>query len=416
MDYFYSRRDYFILKGKTKFAISFKSNLMKKNILISGGGIAGLTAAKLLSGQGHHVTVADRAPSFTTAGFLISLKSFGVRIMEELGLTEELKAASSPSEFVSFLEKDDRIIQHLSYEKMNKNIENSILISRGGLHNVLYDNLKHQINILFNTTISDLRSKGDTTGVTFSDGSEMEADLVIVSEGLRSATRERYFTDSGMEDFNTLYMGGRLRTKHSGTVGSFKIYIDVDKMLSIYPIANDEIAIQCYLRHSGDPASWNKPAELLQSSFSSYSLEVRELLSRFSQKGNMFIDKMGMVKVSDLVKGNIVLLGDAGYCPTALSGMGASLSIYGAKALSHFISKTPEDLRYACSNYNQWMQPVIHKFQSNARKNAASFIPENEQQLDQFVTSFKAVSDIEIKEMMTDPIVLSEDQFNFKIS
>lgn len=81
---------------------------MKKKILISGGGIAGLTAAKLLSAQGHNITVIDRATSFTNAGFLISLKSFGVRIMEELGLMKELQAASSPSEAVSFLEKKSR--------------------------------------------------------------------------------------------------------------------------------------------------------------------------------------------------------------------------------------------------------------------------------------------------------------------
>lgn len=390
---------------------------MKKNILISGGGIAGLTAAKLFSEQGHNVTVIDRALSFTKAGFLISLKSFGVRIMEELGLIEELQASSSPSEFVSFLEKNDQLIQHISYEKMNENIERSVLISRGGLHNVLYDNLKDQVNILFNTTISGITSTDKRTEVKFSDGSGMEADLVIVSEGLRSSTRERYFTDSQMEDFNTLYMGGRLQMEHSYTVGDFKIYIDVNKMLSIYPITSNEIAIQCYIHHTGDIATIKqRSAELLESSFSDYSIEVRDLLTRFTEKGLMFVDKMGMVGAPDLVNGNLVLLGDAGYCPSALSGMGASLSIYGAKALSHFIGKTPDDLASACSNYNILMQPIIRKFQGNARNNASSFIPADAQRLDQFVDSFRAASDIELKKIMTDPIVLTEDQLNFKIN
>ena len=241
---------------------------MKKNILISGGGIAGLTAAKLLTAQGHQVTVIDRALSFTRAGFLISLKSFGVRIMEELGLMEELQAASSPSEFVSFLEKDEQVIQRISYEKMNENIERSVLISRGGLHHVLYENLKGQVNILLDTTISEITSTDNKTEVTLSDGSRMAADLVIISEGLRSSTRERYFTNSHMEDFNTLYMGGRLQAEHSYPVGAFKVYIDVNKMLSIYPIANNEIAIQCYIHHTGDIAKIKqRSAELLESSF-----------------------------------------------------------------------------------------------------------------------------------------------------
>ncbi|MCJ8152757.1 FAD-dependent monooxygenase [Chryseobacterium sp. SSA4.19] len=390
---------------------------MKKKILISGGGIAGLTAAKLLSAQGHNVTVIDRASSFTKAGFLISLKSFGVRIMEELGLTEELQAASSPSDFVSFLEKDDQVIQHISYEKMNENIERSVLISRGGLHHVLYDHLKDQVEILFNTTISGIISAGDKTGLTFSDGHRMEADLVIVSEGLRSSTRERYFTDSKMEDFNTLYMGGRLQTEHPYPVGAFKIYIDVNKMLSIYPIANNEIAIQCYIRHTGDLATIKqKSTELLRTSFSHYSIEVNDLLNRFAEKGMMFVDKMGMIEAPNLVNGNMVLLGDAGYCPTALSGMGASLSIYGAKALSHFISKTPDNLTSACSSYNLLMQPIIRKFQRNAINNVSSFIPADAQRLDQFVSTFRAASDIELKKIMTDPIILTEEQLNFKIS
>ncbi|MEN5085062.1 FAD-dependent monooxygenase [Sphingobacterium faecium] len=389
---------------------------MKKDILISGGGIAGFTAAKCLSMQGHNVTVIDRVSSYTKAGFLISLKSFGVQIMNEMGLMAKLRKESSPSEFVSFMEKNDEIIQHISYEKMNENMESSVLISRGGLHHVLYKNIKSEVNVLFNMSISGLIQKNETTVVTLSDGSNMEVDLVIISEGLRSTTRDRYFENFKLEDFNTLYMGGKLHLAHSFKVGSFKIYIDVNKMLSIYPIANDEIAIQCYIRNSGNMETLRKNAQsLLKDSFNDYSDDVKELLARFAGEGIMFVDKMGMVDAPDLVNGNLVLLGDAGYCPTALSGMGASLSIYGAKALAHFISKTPQDLKSACRNYNELMQPVIKKFQSNAKNNAASFIPNDKQHLDQFVNSFRAAKDFDVQQIMTAPIVLTTDQLNFKI-
>lgn len=390
---------------------------MKQNIVISGGGIAGLTAAKLVAQQGHNVIILERASSFNTSGFLISLKSFGISIMDELGLTTPLHAAASPSEYAYFRESDDQIIQGISYEKMNQHIERSVLITRGGLHQVLYNDLRDEVTVLFATTVEKLNQEDEQVVITLHDGTVLEADLLIVAEGLRSTTRQSFFPESTLEDFNVLYMGGRLKEKHLYEVGKFNIYLDVNKMLSIYPIAPDEIAIQCYINDSGDlKAIQNKVYELLKSSFKEYPEEVRHLLERFADKGLMFIDKMGMVDSPNLANGRVVLLGDAGYCPTALSGMGASLSIYGAKALAHFIQEHPTDLKKACIHYDRIMQPVMRKFQGNARKNAASFIPDSAEKLNQFVTAFRAASDADVQKMMTEPIVLTEDQLNFKIN
>ncbi|HAY3551875.1 TPA: NAD-binding protein [Elizabethkingia meningoseptica] len=387
---------------------------MKKHILISGAGIAGLTAANFLAKQGHNVTVIDRSPSFSKAGFLISLKSFGVKIMGELGLTENLQAESSPSETVHFVETNEEIIQSIDYDKMHTNIERSVLISRGGLHHVLYEAVKNDVNVLFDTTIAQLEEKSDLTKVTFSDGNSIHADLVVVSEGLRSSTRERYFTNYQLEDFNTLYVGGKLKLNHEKQVGVFKVYVDVNRSLHVYPIAEDEIAIQCYIRSSKDIGFIkNNASSILKDSFADYNPEVKQLLENLLDDGLFFMDKMGMVNAPNLRNGRMVLLGDAGYCPTALSGMGASLSIYGAKALSHFIGKYPDDILTACNCYNSLMQPIIEKFQTNAKNNAASFLPKSEADLEKFVDGFRNADDKAVQKIMTAPIVLTKNQEDF---
>ena len=390
---------------------------MKRKIIISGGGIGGLTAAKLLYQQGHQVTVLERNSTFNKSGFLISLKSFGISIMDELGLTAQLRKASSPSAYVNFRESNNEIIRGISYEKMNEHIERSILITRGGLHHVLYEDVKENIDIRFSSSIEKLEKNECGIKITLKGGKEIEADLLIISEGLRSPTRQKYFSESVLVDFNVLYMGGRLKEHHGREVGRFDIYIDVNKMLSIYPIAHDEIAIQCYINYQGDLNSMRDNAkELLSTSFQNYNQDIQHILNRFMANGTMFMDKMGMVEAPNLVEGNVVLLGDAGYCPTALSGMGASLSIYGAKALSHFINETPNDLKKALDNYNSIMQPIIRKFQGNAKNNAASFIPSEQESLKRFVKSFRAASDVEMQQVMTAPIVLTADQITFKVS
>lgn len=387
---------------------------MKKHILISGAGIAGLTAASFLAKQGHNVTVIDRSPSFSKAGFLISLKSFGVKIMDELGLTQNLKAESSPSETVHFVETNERVIQSIDYDKMHTNIERSVLISRGGLHHVLYEAIKNDVHVLFDTTILQLEEKSDFTNVILSNGSSIDVDLVIVSEGLRSPTRERYFTNYQLKDFNTLYVGGKLKLNHEKQVGVFKVYVDVNKSLHIYPIAEGEIAIQCYIRSSKDIGFIkNNASSILKDSFTDYNPEVKQLLENLLDDGLFFMDKMGMVNAPNLRNGRMVLLGDAGYCPTALSGMGASLSIYGAKALSHFIGKYPDDILTACNCYNSLMQPIIEKFQTNAKNNAASFLPKSEADLEKFVDGFRNADDKAVQKIMTAPIVLTKNQEDF---
>lgn len=387
---------------------------MKKRILISGGGIAGMTAAKLLFNQGHEVTVIDKAKKFTKAGFLISLKSFGVEIMDELGLTGALRKESTPSEYMHWVDATGAPVRSISYAKVNQNTSQSILITRGGLHEVLYNDIRDHVEVLMDTTIAHLEQNEKEVNVTLSNGESRQADLVIISEGLRSVTRGNYFKDSSVEDFNLLYMGGRLKERPSDTPGNVRIYLDVDKMLSVYPLDENEVAIQCYLRSTEELAAIHaRVPELLKDAFRDYNADVRHLIDSFLESGLMFADKMGMVHAPALTNGKLVLLGDAGYCPTALSGMGASLSIYGAKALSYFLQKSPDDLNGALQRYDGLMKPISRKFQSNARNNAESFIPDNQAELKRFTDLFSTSSEDEISRLMTDQIALTPEQLNF---
>src|SRR5262249_13673198 len=83
-----------------------------------------------------------------------------------------------------------------------------------------------------------------------------------------------------------------------------------------------------------------------------------------------------MVELPVLCEGCVVMLGDAGYCPTFLSGMGASLSLLGAKVLSDAI-KSEGGVSQALARYNGIMRPVAAHFQANARSNMLRELPTN---------------------------------------
>jgi len=108
-----------------------------------------------------------------------------------------------------------------------------------------------------------------------------------------------------------------------------------------------------------------------------------------------------------------VLLGDAGYCPTSLSGMGASLSIFGAKTLAHCLSNSPNNLQKALSNYNSLMQPVIQKFQSNARRNIKTFLPAGKMKLWLMNVMFRFIPLSFITKKMNSELSLPDSQREF---
>jgi 2-polyprenyl-6-methoxyphenol hydroxylase-like FAD-dependent oxidoreductase len=93
--------------------------------------------------------------------------------------------------------------------------------------------------------------------------------------------------------------------------------------------------------------------------------------------------------------------------------MGASLAIYGAKALVHFIGQSPDDVDGALERFNQLMQPVIFKFQQNARKNARTFLPASNRSLELNNIIFKYVPNYFISKKMSGELTLTDRQKNF---
>jgi 6-hydroxynicotinate 3-monooxygenase len=61
-------------------------------IAIVGGGLSDLSAAALLDREGHALTVYEQAPTFTYLGAGIHLGPNLVRVLEEPGIADRLKA------------------------------------------------------------------------------------------------------------------------------------------------------------------------------------------------------------------------------------------------------------------------------------------------------------------------------------
>jgi len=63
-----------------------------KNVLISGGGIAGLTLGILLKEKGWEPTVIEREAAMRSVGYVIDFAGAGWDVAERMGILEDLRA------------------------------------------------------------------------------------------------------------------------------------------------------------------------------------------------------------------------------------------------------------------------------------------------------------------------------------
>ncbi len=72
-----------------------------------------------------------------------------------------------------------------------------------------------------------------------------------------------------------------------------------------------------------------------------------------------------------------VLAGDAAWCLTLYSGMGAGAGMIGAVALGDALTAHPEDLSRALAVYERSMRPLVRGHQALAYLKAQFFVPSN---------------------------------------
>jgi len=347
-------------------------------ILVSGAGIGGSAAILFLQASGHQVVAIDKAPAFSRRGYILSLKYFGLGIMKSLGLYEELKRSGIPFHTIQIRDGRGNVVREFTEDMAEQATKGTVFLQRPDLHQVLYAAASRVVPIRFGTHITGIAQNHDAAKITFSDGCTDTFDLLVISEGLHSSTRSLLWEDEGVHRFDIIYAATMIDADHAIPFQVFQFHFLPGAALLFMPVSDQQVLLQCYFRGylSADQPQ-QQIAELLQRHCAHLPQHLRDVLDRVARRGDMFCDNVGMVTLPDLVRGRAVMLGDAGYCPTFLSGMGASLALLGAKGLDQCLAKCPNDLPRALAAYNTILQPVIAHYQQNARVNVERMVSES---------------------------------------
>jgi 2-polyprenyl-6-methoxyphenol hydroxylase-like FAD-dependent oxidoreductase len=168
------------------------------NVLIVGGGIAGLTLAGFLAGRGIDVELVERAAEWRPVGAGITLGSNAVRILATLGIADRLIDSGEVLERLVITNDRGHALSTADVSGTLASGFPSIALHRADLHDALLAALEEpmedgRVELRLGTTVLEMSDEGDGVMVEFSDGRRARYDLVVGADGIGSQVRAKIF-------------------------------------------------------------------------------------------------------------------------------------------------------------------------------------------------------------------------------
>lgn len=349
-----------------------------RNVLISGAGIAGPALAYWLHRYGFTPTVVERAPALRDGGYAVDFRGpVHLDLLARMGLRDEVERARTGTGDSFYVNARGKRLARMPAEQTGGDIE----ILRGDLVRVLYEATRNETEYVFGDSITALEETADGVNVTFEHAAPRRFDLVIGADGLHSRVRSLAF---GPEQSYLKYLGlhlaifttpNYLALDHTGLV-----YGEPKRLVVVYSARNNtETRVMLYFASpplSYDRADIDQQRGIISEAFAGAGWETPRLLSLMATAPDLYFDSVSTIKLDSWSRGRIALLGDAGYCPSSLSGMGTGLAVVGAYVLAGELASSGGDYAAAFARYESAMRSYVEGCQKLA-DSVGMMVPSN---------------------------------------
>jgi 2-polyprenyl-6-methoxyphenol hydroxylase-like FAD-dependent oxidoreductase len=246
---------------------------------------------------------------------------------------------------------------------------------------VLYEASRPGTEYLFDDTITGLDQDGTGVTVTFEKSAPRRFGLVVGADGLHSVVRSLAF---GPEPACVQPIGCYTAwfTAPAG--------IDLDGWFLMHRAPGGRVVSARPGRRPGEikagfsfrsaPVDYDRrdiagQQDLLARRFAGVGWEAPRLLAAMRAAPDFFFDSMGQVRLDHWSAGRTALVGDAGYCPTPLTGLGTSLALVGAYVLAGELAAARGDHRTAFARYEEVIRSYVTQSQKLPPGGASGYAP-----------------------------------------
>ncbi|KAM0133565.1 hypothetical protein ACHAO1_006223 [Botrytis cinerea] len=346
------------------------------HILISGASIAGPVLAYWLNRASITTTIIERSPALRSAGQGIDIRGRARAVISRMGLESTIRSKVSHEIGLQFVDKNGVPKASFPVEKNGNSFTSDIEILRGDLAEIFYNSTKETCEYIWDDYVTELEEVNEGVLVTFAKGKQRIFDLVVGADGLRSKTRRlviplpndglkslyqytTYFSipkQSHDDEWAKWYNSSRgrlilMRPDNIHQSTTTRIYLSITD-----PSKTCKLVKYLEMTPEEQKRAWREET-------SDMGWEIERVLDGMDKAPDYYMQEIAQVNPPQFYEGKVALVGDAGYCPSPISGMGTSSAILGAYYLAGELGACKGNWKEGLQKYEEKMRPFVEGVQ-----------------------------------------------------
>jgi 2-polyprenyl-6-methoxyphenol hydroxylase-like FAD-dependent oxidoreductase len=343
-------------------------------IIVVGGGIAGLASAIALAKSGHAIRILERSPITEEQGAGLQLGPNGVRALERLGAWPELDRKTFAPPFLRIMDAlTGEAIRSFSFARFEARFGTPYLVvHRRDLFRALLTTARSidAIELLPAHDVTGLAWDRDRAVITLTGGKQLSAAAVVGADGLRSVIRQSLIADGPPLGGQTIYRALIPRVEVPALPSDVVLWLYPGGHVVHYPVSGGQdinivAVIECS-RTNGGRIGQCPPAEVA-AKFAAMSPDLRYVLGLPASWSRWTAADRPPAKIWGA--GAATLVGDAAHPMLPYLAQGAVAALEDAVTLGDCVASRP-DFPSAFRQYEAIRRAHTSRLQKQSRAQA----------------------------------------------
>lgn len=341
------------------------------DVLIVGGGLVGASLACALQHTAWRIAVIEKSPWFSQHQSLpshfdervLALSYTSQQILKAIGVWEQLAAQTTPIEQIHVSEQGQFGFTHLDCQQLGVPALGYVVSART-LGQVLQQSLSSsKVTIFAPATWQSLQCDDDSVTIQIfnngdgqnGDGQTLQTRLLVAADGDNSPIRSQLGIFVKQQDYGQTAIIANLTFENPNKNMAYERFT-ASGPLAILPLHENDANLVWTVAS----ASTEKLLNLSDTQFlHSIQQEFGWRLGRILKVGKRYAYPLRLLKVSQLTRSRIVLIGNAAHTLHPVGGQGFNLGLRDVSTLASAINQSEYDVgsETVLEQYVAWQQP-----------------------------------------------------------